>query len=239
MLQQMGYTSGKALGTNGRGLLEPLKPAEAPSGVGLGFANEQKRKIVSKAETVKKQVLEEQTEYRDSIRSEIDEKRIGGRIFAAQKVCETLDTQAAEDAAAAAGRDAPIPESLPDLKHINVLWRSRAIYRKERERERLLRQQMLDSAMTFSGRQYNDDYPSMNKSEAASDLRRLVYEEDGEEDEEDPELSDFEALDAQERLDKILAYLREKHCYCFWCGCKYTDKADLQNCPGLDEEDHE
>ena len=46
--------------------------------------------------------------------------------------------------------------------------------------------------------------------------------------------------DAYENLQNALQYLRDKHCYCFFCGTSYSDEADLlSGCPGLTEEDHE
>ncbi|GAA97944.1 uncharacterized protein L969DRAFT_52665 [Mixia osmundae IAM 14324] len=49
----------------------------------------------------------------------------------------------------------------------------------------------------------------------------------------------FSALDARTRLSMTLDYLRETHHYCFWCGAKYDDEADMaSNCPGEAEADH-
>ena len=110
--------------------------------------------------------------------------------------------------------------------------------RKSREREKLLRQSMLDSTLSFSNRKYNDDLQPPSLAESSSLLRRTVYEEEGEE-EEDSELEEFEAQDSLERLQAILDYLRTKHYYCFWCGCQYNDADDLANCPGLTELEHE
>ena len=40
-------------------------------------------------------------------------------------------------------------------------------------------------------------------------------------------------------LPECLQYMREKYCYCYYCGARFTDTVDLeQNCPGLTEEDH-
>lgn len=239
MMQRMGYTSGRALGADGRGIVEPLRPVEQAARSGLGLENQRKRDLLEQVESVKRQVHEEQTDYRDAVRSDIDEKRTEGRIYAAQKICETLDTTAVEEAALARGEKIPETDLFPDPMRVNVLWRSRVIYRKQKERERALKQQMLDCSMTFSGRKFNDDEPSMGMAEAASNLRRFAYEEDCEDDEDDQELRDFDNHDPQERLDMIIAYLKQQYYYCFWCGCKYADKEDLENCPGESEHDHE
>lgn len=44
----------------------------------------------------------------------------------------------------------------------------------------------------------------------------------------------------RDRLNLVLAYLRDKHVYCFWCGIQYQDEQDMkQQCPGSEEEDHD
>ncbi|TIA93506.1 hypothetical protein E3P92_00246 [Wallemia ichthyophaga] len=59
----------------------------------------------------------------------------------------------------------------------------------------------------------------------------------------DPEVvqqcKDFIKLDPIVRLRFTQEYAREVHSYCFWCGCKYQSKQDMnENCPGFDEDDH-
>lgn len=50
----------------------------------------------------------------------------------------------------------------------------------------------------------------------------------------------FHSLPAAERLARVLAYLRDRHCYCLFCGCHYEDAPDMQqHCPGPSEDDHE
>ncbi|GLC74099.1 hypothetical protein PLESTF_001459700 [Pleodorina starrii] len=42
-----------------------------------------------------------------------------------------------------------------------------------------------------------------------------------------------------QQLDVLLLHLRERHCYCYFCGCQYDTPDDLaSSCPGLSEEDH-
>jgi hypothetical protein len=238
MMQRMGYVSGQALGTDGKGIVEPLQAPDTVSRSGLGLEAQKKRELLERTEQAARQVQVEQTEYRETVRTEIEDKRIEGRIHAAQKVCETLDTRLAEEEAIDDGTIPNSPTTLLDPKTVNVLWRSLLLHRKEKERQRALRQQMLDASMSFSRREYNEDHPRPSLAEAAGALRSTVYEEDGE-DQEDEELEEFEALDSLERLQRILDYLRNRHHYCFWCGCQYTDKEDLKNCPGGSEEDHE
>jgi hypothetical protein len=43
-----------------------------------------------------------------------------------------------------------------------------------------------------------------------------------------------------ERLVIILAYLRDRYHYCFWCGTQYKSGDELEtSCPGTNEEDHD
>ena len=62
---------------------------------------------------------------------------------------------------------------------------------------------------------------------------------EGEEDEDDddPELAEFEALGFDERLRRIVDYLRHSHHYCFWCKYTYEDDA-MDGCPGPEEDLH-
>jgi hypothetical protein len=45
---------------------------------------------------------------------------------------------------------------------------------------------------------------------------------------------------AQDRLTTMLAYLRDRYAYCFWCGTQYSDHDEMADqCPGEDEEAHD
>lgn len=51
---------------------------------------------------------------------------------------------------------------------------------------------------------------------------------------------DYVKLNARDRLCRVVAYLRQKYFYCFWCGTQYSDEQDLTaNCPGEDEDAHD
>ncbi|KAK9829286.1 hypothetical protein WJX72_004951 [[Myrmecia] bisecta] len=51
--------------------------------------------------------------------------------------------------------------------------------------------------------------------------------------------NDWEATSAQDRLEDVVLYLRERHYYCVYCGCQYDDASDLaRSCPGREEEQH-
>ena len=65
-----------------------------------------------------------------------------------------------------------------------------------------------------------------------------LEEEDVELDQDDAELDEFEALDVADRLQKLVAYLRERWHYCFWCKYRYPDES-MEGCPGITEEEHD
>jgi hypothetical protein len=45
---------------------------------------------------------------------------------------------------------------------------------------------------------------------------------------------------AQDRLQLVLSYLRDRYAYCFWCGIRYDSEEDMANeCPGPGEDDHD
>ncbi|CDH49269.1 coiled-coil domain-containing protein 75 [Lichtheimia corymbifera JMRC:FSU:9682] len=53
------------------------------------------------------------------------------------------------------------------------------------------------------------------------------------------EMEALKALPLEERLERLVSYLRNEHTYCFWCAVKYNDQQDLdENCPGPEEDDH-
>ncbi|EEH46340.1 uncharacterized protein PADG_02438 [Paracoccidioides brasiliensis Pb18] len=58
------------------------------------------------------------------------------------------------------------------------------------------------------------------------------------EESEDEELAEFNALSAQDRLFRVVMYLREKYRYCFWCKYRYETE-EMGGCPGLTEDDHD
>lgn len=49
----------------------------------------------------------------------------------------------------------------------------------------------------------------------------------------------WEGVEAEEKLDVLLRYLRGRYSYCLYCGCGYEGALDLErSCPGLGEDCH-
>ncbi|KAI1941798.1 hypothetical protein LOZ66_001279 [Ophidiomyces ophidiicola] len=82
----------------------------------------------------------------------------------------------------------------------------------------------------------DDDLDPDDKLALGRNADGRIVEPDDESD--DPELDDFSALPPQDRLARLVRYLRDTHCYCFWCKCRY-DSPRMDGCPGLTEDDHD
>ncbi|KAH8676295.1 hypothetical protein BX600DRAFT_432812 [Xylariales sp. PMI_506] len=139
------------------------------------------------------------------------------------------------------------PRPLPTrrLRSVNVLWRGLVRQRQEAERERRMRydlEQSLSRLPTYEDADEDaDDRRALGRTGAGAGPGAELYasvEEDGELDEEDPELAAFSALEPDERLRRLVEYLRHEHRYCFWCKYTYPDE-EMEGCPGLTEEDHD
>ncbi|KAI7094418.1 hypothetical protein KC343_g20900, partial [Hortaea werneckii] len=102
--------------------------------------------------------------------------------------------------------------------------------RREKERERRMRYDFEQSLP--SKRDYED-----TEAEPEDKVALGTEVEELDDQEEDPDLEEYEALSFAERLEKVIKELREKYRYCFWCKCSYPDET-MDGCPGLTEDEH-
>ncbi|KAK4461067.1 hypothetical protein QBC42DRAFT_270978 [Cladorrhinum samala] len=252
MMAKMGFAPGKALGkdsgtagaastaTAGAGAgagaagagaaLEPIRVSIKDGREGIGLESERKRKLREAAEQLgeqNKKAKVDEGSYRDRIRKEKEEARLERELRGAQKVAERFG---AEELGGAEGKV---------LKAMPVVWRGVVKAREEGERSRKMRHDLevgLASARlpTYDdGEEDEDDRKALGK-----DKKRTTYEVVDDLDEEDEELDEFEKLPVEDRLSKVVEYLREEFNYCFWCKFQYPDK-ELEGCPGLTEQDHD
>jgi hypothetical protein len=138
----------------------------------------------------------------------------------------------------------------PKKKHykptakLNILYRGLVREREERERSIQARHALQTSLPSsfFPGAKLpgytdvtldGDDQQALGTREAYTAIVEQELEE------EDPELDAFNALEPAERLRMLVAYLRDKYRYCFWCKYRYETDDELEGCPGLTEEDHD
>ncbi|KAK1985324.1 hypothetical protein LZ30DRAFT_708656 [Colletotrichum cereale] len=254
MMAKMGFKGG-ALGAAGDGArTEPIAVEIKEDRGGIGMESERKRKMREAAERIEEEVREgkrvkvDPLEYRERVRQEREAARVQAQVFAAQRVAERMADEkdaaggsqvvdgAEEAGAKKEGTKKPTPGAAArPLKSINILWRSLARHREEKERDRRMRydlEQSLSRLPTYEDDQEDDD------DRTALGKKQTVYVTAEDLDEEDSELDEFNELDDAEKLTRLVEYLRKEHRYCFWCKFTYTDD-EMEGCPGVTEEDHD
>ncbi|KAI1082878.1 hypothetical protein F5B20DRAFT_530720 [Whalleya microplaca] len=254
MMAKMGFKGG-ALGApapdhGGARLEEPIRPEMKEDRGGIGLDSQRKRKMREAAATQQKKMKADEDEYRERVRREREVARAERVVYAGMKVCERLDEEARAggngsgtrdddndggDADEGDARKKGSSLSTRPLKSIPVVWRGLIRKREEAERDRRMRYDLEQSSTRLptyvDDLDDADDRLAMGKTAAA-----YVSVEDLEE--EDPELEEFNALEVEERLRRLVEYLRKEYNYCFWCKCAYPDET-MDGCPGLTEEDHD
>ncbi|KAI1841553.1 hypothetical protein JX265_004718 [Neoarthrinium moseri] len=258
MMKKMGFAPGGTLGArdNAYAKAEPVGLSIKEDRGGIGLDAQRKRALDEAAEregVPKKPKVLDEGEFRERNRRERELKRWEGQAYGAQKVCERMDEERdaqAHTQSVATGEESEGDGSADEqkqkqkkkrtlstrpLKSINVLWRGLVRQREEAERERRMRydlEQSLSRLPTYEDENEDeDDRRALGKTKTA-----YVPVEDLEE--EDPELDEFNALEPDEKLRRLVNYLRDEYQYCFWCKCSYPDE-EMDGCPGLTEEDHD
>ncbi|KAI1482715.1 hypothetical protein F4774DRAFT_406416 [Daldinia eschscholtzii] len=247
MMAKMGFKPGVALGSADsaeHARLEPIRPQMKEDRGGIGLDSDRKRALNEAAAQSEKRQKVDETEFRDRVRREREQARLERQVYAAMKVCERMDEE--EQAGGAKTEDdtkgstATTEEkkrrtiSTRPLKSIPVVWRGLIRNREEAERDRRMRHDLEQSSTRLPT--YVDDLEDDDKTALGKTATAYVTVEDLEE--EDPELEEFNALEVEERLRRLVEYLRKQYNYCFWCKCGYPDET-MEGCPGLTEEDHD
>lgn len=241
MMAALGYKPGSALGkdisSNGHAgpdtrLREPIGLEMKEDRGGIGADSERKRKfreeVERKTESEKRQKVDAD-EFRIRQQQDREEKRREGQFYGAMKVAERLEEEELT------GVDGTKSASSKPLSSYNVLWRGLVKQRLLNEREKRMRYDMEQSLSRLPT--YDD--PDEEKVDRIAFSRKAQVEEvNFELDQEDKELENLEALEPQEKLDKIVHFLRDHWHYCFWCKFRYPDAA-LEGCPGTTEGDHD
>ncbi|KAL0938951.1 g-patch domain-containing protein [Colletotrichum truncatum] len=253
MMAKMGFKGGALGAGDGSARTEPIAVEIKEDRGGIGMESERKRKMREAAERIEEEVREgkrvkmDPLEYRDRVRQEREAARVQGQVFAAQRIAESMaeekelgigDGQLVEaDAEAERIKREKLAASAASrpLKSINILWRGLARHREEKERDRRMRhdlEQSLSRLPTYEDDQEDDD------DRTALGKKQTIYVTAEDLDEEDPELDEFNELGDDEKLRRLIEYLRKEHKYCFWCKFTYPDD-EMEGCPGLTEEDHD
>ncbi|POS70013.1 hypothetical protein DHEL01_v211593 [Diaporthe helianthi] len=240
MMAKMGFTPGSALGSrdNPSARSEPLRIETKEDRGGIGADADKKRKLAEAAEAAgvaKRARLEELGDYRLRMAKERDAARKEKLVFAAQKIAEKMDEDrgAASQANPVTSGRAKAVSSRP-LKSVPVVYRGLIRRRDEAERDRRMRYDLEQGSGGLSSKlpAYDDDDDGMDDDD------KTAFMPADDLDDEDRELDEFEALEVGDKLAGLVAYLRERHQYCFWCKLAYPDD-DMEGCPGLTEEDHD
>lgn len=223
------------------GLAEPIRVEIKDDRGGIGMESEKKRRMKEAAdeyECTAKRAKADEGEYRERVRREREVARLERQVVAAQRIAERMDEESAGGAVAAEGegkKDVKRAVASRPLKSVNVLWRGLVRAREEAERDRRMRrdlEQSLSRLPTYEDEDEDeDDKRALGKS-------KTVYEVAEDLDEEDPELDEFNALEPEEQLRRLVEHLRKEHHYCFWCKFTYPDES-MEGCPGLTEADHD
>ncbi|RYP64638.1 hypothetical protein DL769_006587 [Monosporascus sp. CRB-8-3] len=247
-----------AAGAEDHRLAEPIRPQMKEDRGGIGLDSERKRKVNEAAEREGKKVKADEAEFRDRVRREREVARCERLLHAAMKVCERMDEEGREQeqlqgegAGAAVDADDRVPEdeegkktkkravSTRPLKSIPVEWRGLVRRREEAERDRRMRYDLeQSSAAPARLPTYADDLDDEDDRRAAGRTDATAYATVEDLEEEDEELEEFDALEAEERLRRVVEYLRREFRYCFWCKYQYPDE-NMEGCPGSTEEDHD
>jgi hypothetical protein len=235
MMAKLGFKQGDALGKSEEARKEPIRVDVKEDRGGIGLESEKKRKFreqFEEAERLAKRSKEEEGDYLEVLRQEQKEKKAERDLDNAQRTAERLSDKEAEE------KGTPEPGEKP-LKHTNVLWRTRARRRVEIKRDKQQRRELnntIGSRLPTLAAEDDDDDDS--KIAQGQDLAPFYTTLENDIEDEDSELAEFEALPVTERLQKVLAFLREKYRYCLYCGYEYPD-AEMEGCPGVTEEDHD
>ncbi|KAH6630847.1 hypothetical protein B0J18DRAFT_422398 [Chaetomium sp. MPI-SDFR-AT-0129] len=216
---------------------------------GIGLESDRKRKLreaAAAADTATKRARADEGAYRDRLRREREEARWSRQLVGAQRVLEGLDSESSshEDDEGIEGKK-EAAASRP-LKFIPVVYRGLVRERETAERDRRMRHDLEHGLAQVRWREgqlpgYDDadedgdDKMALGKERAGG---RTVYVTAEDLDEEDEELEAFEGLPVEERLEKVVGYLRGRFWYCFWCKCRYEDEG-MEGCPGVTEEEHD
>jgi hypothetical protein len=240
MMSKLGYRAGQALGAAGNphARLEPIGVEVKEGRSGIGLDSERKRKVREEFEGAEKRVKESEEGYRERVGREREEKRLTGLLGGAMRVAEGLEEGGGEGEGE--GREDPLTgkmgagakrkgEMYKPLKEVNVLWRGLVRERIVREQERRARYDMLQSLSRNTT--YDDPDEDEHDRQAWAKTEEDVEQQDD-------ELDAFDALEAGERLKRVVGYLRQRLRYCFWCKMKYADE-QMEGCPGETDDDHD
>ncbi|KAI6249952.1 G patch domain-containing protein 11 [Erysiphe necator] len=260
MMTKMGFKPGAALGRpdNLGARLEPVKIQIKEDRGGIGMDTERKRLLSEEIGKENKKLKADEGEYRERVHQEREAARLETLVGKAMRIAEVMHEKREENEkervmkqgeqienfeSSISSHQVPgqIKEKtcqIKSFKQINLLWRGLVRKREEKDRERRMRSNLPHQGTSHRYLPTYEDLEdaSYEKWAFMGDDNDSTIEET--EDEEDPELNEFNALEPSERLQKLVTHLRTEHYYCFWCKYSYCNQ-EMDGCPGPTEKDHD
>ncbi|KAF7313659.1 G-patch domain-containing protein [Mycena chlorophos] len=171
-------------------------------------------------------------DFRDRARQEYEERRAEGRLAPAQRTCVSLDEKAGKTFNAFwlnPREPDTFPPGLIDALSTNTTFvlpsEAADDLNKPGRIEARLRKQMAQDALQPLGDDDDNSAPVLEQQFPSEVL---------------DEASHFLRLQASDRLEMVLSYLRETYSYCFWCGTQYKSADEMASeCPGASEDAHD
>lgn len=244
-------------------VLEPIALSIKEDRAGIGHHTSEKLKFRkslhrSGVSDLTPPLHESAESYRTRLRLDKQEKRAEAQFYSAQTILEGFDrgenqpppqNQFQREFSPLgsryphnASKDTTAPSRTAPIKSIPLLYRSLILHRESKDRQKRARYEFMES---LSSATHSTSKP-LNLPGYERDFEdRVVFgttqmvEDDGDLEEEDEELEEFNQLSFTERLGMIVSELREKWKYCFWCKCGYANHEEMdESCPGLEEDLH-
>lgn len=212
----------------------PLNEWAGKKGIGLGKRSRSAGASERIAKMAKMADEAERESFRDRSRREYEQRHAESRLVLAQRTCSNLDEEAgiSFNVFWLNPNDADtIPPSLSGALSESFSASSAAAGGNAAQ---LRKQLQADALVSMGDNDVDDDDDVVNERQPESRHQEVFTLETLK------EAVHFLRLGPCDRLSLVLAYLREEYTYCFWCGTRYDDYADLkQHCPGPGEEDHD
>ncbi|KAF4602243.1 hypothetical protein EYR40_005448 [Pleurotus pulmonarius] len=214
----------------------PINEWQGKKGIGLVTLKRSRSPTSSQDRVTKMAKMAEESsrhkDFRERAKQQYNEKRAEGRLGPAQSTCITLDEKKGVSFNVLwlnPNDPSSFPEGLLEALALHTSYDPRVISRgNDTSIESILRQQMRADSLSA----VTEDNADARRKDVAPEKKysRDILEE----------AAQYLRLQAHDRLQLVLSYLREQYFYCFWCGTQYPDEEEMEElCPGIDEELHD
>ncbi|KAJ7507594.1 hypothetical protein B0H11DRAFT_2153252 [Mycena galericulata] len=230
--------------------VEPVAINEWTGKRGIGLGVKRPRSPTSAERVAKMAKMADDTshrDFRDRARADYEERRALGRLAPAQRTCASLDEKAGKAVRVLStskksfnvlwlnpGDPESFPPGLTEALNLHTMLEISPPSAHEGDRDhssieaRLRRQMAADTLQPLGA--LDDDVRSGSTAITPTKFSSEILEE----------TAHFLRLHAPDRLQLVLAYLRDNYAYCFWCGTQYESQEEMASqCPGEDEEAHD